>query len=174
MKPALLVLTLGSVAVFAEERHVIGAIEKLTRGEMIVKMPRASLTIYADDRTEAIKGQTYRGLSPLKVGDEISVHCELNGSGKLVAVRIWASVVSFSATVKYVNRDDIEVIARFNSDSPREERKIVRLYPDTAFSAPRKDLKEGRDLWIVGLDVGNGTVDAVRVALYNTDMPATK
>src|SRR5712692_9510347 len=106
MKLALLLLstiTLGSVAVFGQQSTVIGTINRLAGSEISVKTPRASFTIYAGDRTEVAKGKIYRGFSPLKVGDEISARCEPNSSGKLVAVKIWANVVTFSATVKYIN-----------------------------------------------------------------------
>src|SRR6266545_956588 len=109
MKSSLLILTLGSVAAYAQESTVIGTVNRLTAGEISVKTPRATFTISADERTELLKDKTYRGFSGLKIGDEISVRCEPNGSGKLVAIKIWANVVTFAAAVKYVNHDNVEV-----------------------------------------------------------------
>jgi hypothetical protein len=174
MKPLLLLLALGSLAAFGQQSTVIGTINRLAGSEITVKTPRGSFTIYAGDRTEVVKDKMYRGFSPLKVGDEISARCEPNGSGKLVAVRIWANVVTFSATVKYVNGDDIEVLTIPNADYRREEHRIVHLHPDTAFSTNRKDVAEGRDIRVVGLDVGSGAVDAARITIYNTDLPITR
>jgi hypothetical protein len=91
-----------------------------------------------------------------------------------MATRIWASIVTFAATIQYVNGDDIEVITNPNLDSHREEHRIVHLYPDTAFGTGRKDVEVGQDIRVVGLDVGNGAVDAARIALYNTEGPVTK
>jgi hypothetical protein len=173
-KPALLSLTFGVLALFGQQSTAIGTINRLTGGEFLMKTPRGSFTIYTNDRTEVVKGQTYRDLSPLKPGDEISVRCEPDRSGKLTAVRIWASVVTFSATIQYVNGDDIEVVTNPNIESQREEHRIVHLYPDTVFGTSRKDVVEGQDIRVVGLDVGNGAVDAARIALYNTDAPVTK
>jgi len=174
MKSALLILTLGSLAAFGQQSTVIGTINRLAGSEISVKTPRASFTIYAGDRTEVVKGKIYRGFSPLKVGDEISARCEPNSSGKLVAVKIWANVITFSATVKYVNGDDIEVVTIPNSDYRREELRIVHLHPDTAFSTTRKDVTVEQSVRLVGLDVENGAVDAARIAVYNTDLPVTK
>ena len=174
MKLALLLLSiisLGSVAVFGQQSTVIGTINRLAGSEISVKTPRASFRIYAGDRTEVVKGKTYRDLSPLKVGDEISARCEPNSLNKLRAVKIWANVVTFSATVKYVNGDDIEVVTIPNSDYRREEHRIVHLYPDTAVSTNRKDVTEGQSVRVVGLDVDNGAVDAARITIYNTDLP---
>jgi len=170
----LLILALGSLTAFGQQSTVIGTIDRFVGGEIRVKTPTKTVTLFADDNTVVSKGKIYRGSSPLKAGDEISARCEPNGSGKLVAVRIWASVVTFSATVRYIDRDDIEVITSSNSDSHREEHKVVHLYPDTAFSTNRKDVVVGQYIRVVGLDVENGAVDAARITIYNTDMPARR
>ncbi len=91
-----------------------------------------------------------------------------------MAVKIWANVITLSATVKYIDGDDIEVMTSSNSDSHREERKIVHLHPDTAFGTNRKDITVGQYVRIVGLEVENGTIDAARVSIYNTDTPAKR
>src|SRR5260370_23430312 len=80
MKFPLLILTLGFLPAFTQECNVIGVINKLADTEMTLKAPRGSFTIYADGRTETMKDKASRGLSSLKVGDEVSVHCD--GSGK--------------------------------------------------------------------------------------------
>src|SRR5712692_1429549 len=174
VKPRLLILALGSFAAFGQQSTVIGTIEKFVGNEIRVKTPSKPVTLFADDRTVVSKGKTYQGSLPLKAGDEISVRCERNGAGKLVAIRIWANVVTFSATVKYIDRDDIEVITSPNSDSQREEHKIVHLHPDTAFGTNRKDVTVGQYVRVVGLDVENGAIDAARVTIYNTDTPAKR
>jgi Domain of unknown function (DUF5666) len=175
MKRVLLIVaifTFGSVAA-AEESTIIGTVSKVTGNNISVKTPRGFFLIPADDKTEVVKDKTYQELSPLKVGDEVSVHCR-NPTGKPVAVKVFANVITFSATVRHVADDEIEVLTIPNADYAREERKILRLYADTAFGTSRRDLTVGQDVRIVGLDVGNGAVDASRVALYNTDVPVNK
>ena len=129
--------------------------------------------IPADDRTETVKDKSYPGLSSLKVGDEVSVHCR-NPIGKPIAMKVFANVITFSATVRHVADNEIEVLTIPNADYSREEHRLVRLYPDTAFGTNRKDVTVGQNVRIVGLDIGNGDVDASRIALYNTDLPVTK
>jgi hypothetical protein len=168
----LAILTLQSVAA-AEESTIIGTVLKLTEKSISVKTPRGFFLIPADDRTETVKDKTYPGLSSLKVGDEVSVHCR-NPTGKPVAVKVFANVITFSAMVRHVADDEIEVLTIPNADYAKEEHKIVRLYTDTAFGTSRKDLTVGQDVRIVGLDVGNGAVDGSRVAIYNMDVPVNK
>ena len=174
MKPALLILTLGSVSAFGQQSTVIGSIDRMTGSEITVKTLRGSFTIHAGGRTETVKDKTFRDLSPLRAGDEISVRCQPDGSGKLFAVKIWARVIMFSATVRYLNGDEIEVVTIPDADYDREEHRIVHLYPDTVFGTSRKDLSVGQRVRIVGLDVGNGAIDGSRVALYNTYVPADR
>src|SRR5260370_39557826 len=109
-------ITLGCHPAAAQDRKVIGIINELGRSEMSVKTPRGLFTIFADEQTETMKDKKSRGLSILSVGDEVSVHCN-EGSGKRMAIKIWAIVVTFAATIHYVNGDDIEVITSQNSDS---------------------------------------------------------
>jgi hypothetical protein len=163
-----LLFALGALAAYAEQITVIGTINKVTGNEIQVKTRTMAVTLFASDRT------VVRGQSPLKAGSEISARCERTGAGKLVAVRIWANVVTFSATVTYIDRDDIEVITSANSDSHREEHKLVHLHPDTAFGTNRKDLTVGQHVRVVGLEVENGAVDAARITIYNTDMPSKR
>ena len=177
MKLVLLILSiisLGTPAAFGQPSTVIGSIDRITASDITVKTPRGSFTIYAGNRTEVLKDKTFRDFSPLKVGDEISARCEPNSSGKLVAIKLWANVVTFSATVKYIDGDDIEVLTIPNAEYSREEHRIVHLYPDTAFGTSRKDLSVGQRVQVVGLDVGDGAVDAARIALYNTYVPADR
>jgi hypothetical protein len=174
MKSLLLILSIissGSFSAFAQHSTVIGSIDRINASDITVKTPRGSFTISAGDRTETVKDKTYRGFASLKLGDEISARCEANGPGKLRAVKVWAKVVTFSATIKYINGDDIEVVTIPTSGSGREEHRIVHLHRDTAFSTRRNDLPEGQDVQVVGLEVENGTVDAARITIYNTDLP---
>src|SRR5262245_41454705 len=167
VKARLLILALGAFAAFGQQATVIGTIDKFVGNEIQVKTPSKVVTLLAGDRS-------YQGSSPLKSGDDISARCERNGAGKLVAVKIWANVVTFSATIHYIDGDDIEVMTSSNSDSHREERKIVHVHPDTAFGTNRKDMTVGQYVRVVGLVVENGTIDAARVTIYNTDTPAKR
>src|SRR5882724_11079847 len=154
MKLALLLL-LGTVAAFGQPFTVIGSIDRITGSDLTVKTPRGSFAIHFDNRTEIAKDQT-----SLKPGDEISVRCEPQSRGALRAVQVWAKIVTFSATVRYVDGDELEVVTIPNADYPREEHRIVRLHADTAFSTTRKDVTAGQTIRVVGLDVGRGAVDA--------------
>src|SRR6266568_2728918 len=132
----LAILVFGS-AVAAEESTIVGTVSKITGNSITVKTPRGVFVIPADDKTEVVKDKTYQDLSPLKIGDEVSVHCR-NPIRNSIAMKIFASVTTFSATVRYVDNDDIQVLTIPNADYPREEHRLVHLHADTAFGTSRK------------------------------------
>jgi len=170
MKLALLILTLGFLSAAAEEQFtIIGTVDKIAHNQVTVKTARGYFPISTDNKTEVVKDETYHDLSPLKVSEEIGVRCQPDASGKLVATKIWANVVNFSGTVKDVRDEEIEVVSHSG-----DERKIVLFYPDTVFGTNRSDVTAGKQVRIVGLDIGNGAVDAARVALYDTYTPTDR
>src|SRR5438046_1823246 len=140
MKLALLILTLGFLSAAAEEQFtIIGTVDKIAHNQVTVKTARGSFPISTDNKTEVVKDETYHDLSPLKVSEEISVRCQPDASGKLVATKIWANVVNFSGTVKDVRGEENEIV-RDGDD----ERKIVRSYPDTVLGTNKSDVVAGR------------------------------
>jgi hypothetical protein len=175
MKWVLLIVAIfafGS-AVAADESTIIGTIYNLARNQVSVKTARGSFMNPADDRTVTVKDKSYPGLSSLNVGDEVSIRCQTS-TGKRIAVKVFANIITFSGTVRHVGDQEIEVLTIPNADYSREEHRLVHLYPDTVFGASRKELSVGQDVRVVGLDVGNGAVDASRVAIYNMDVPVKK
>jgi hypothetical protein len=49
--------------------------------------------------------------------------------------------------------------------------KLVRTYPETVFSLGSRGASTGQELQVTGLDLGNGEVDAARIASFNTNLP---
>ena len=162
MRPRGLIVALAAAAAFGQQLSLLGTVDRFAGNEIRVRNSRRTVTVWVDARTV--------GAARLKHGDEISIRADLNGSGKLVASRIWTKVVTFPATIRYVDRDEVEVL----TTSPREEHRIVHLLPETAFSTDRRDLTTGQYVRVVGIEVENGAIDAARITIYNTDLPARR
>ncbi len=140
--------------------RLVGVVDAVSGAEIRLKSGAGAVSFLTDRKTQFVKGK-----SPLKPGVEISAACDTNSSGKLVATGIWTSVVSFSGTVVRVNPPEALV------SSPRLGNLTVRFYPGTmSFTSPAR-LKEGEQVYVVGIDVGDAAVDAVRIAVYDTDAP---
>ena len=91
-----------------------------------------------------------------------------------MATDIWAEILKFSAVITKVNPTNIEVLANPDEGSksagPRRSRTVF-FYPGTLFSTSARDLAVGVQVYVVGLNLGNGNIDAARITLYNTDLP---
>jgi len=166
-------------AAFAQQPSplaLVGSIEKIFGREIQVRSGQESITLYADDRTTVSRDAVYHDLSPLKSGDEISVRYAGDSSGKLIALRIFAKVTTFRGVVKQATPGRLLVgvsrgpLSNSALDSPD---RVVRTYPETVFSAGNRGAA-GQRLEITGLELGNGEVDAVRIAIFNTDLPLNR
>ena len=170
------ILPLLYLAAFAQQPSpltLIGTIEKVFGGEMRVRSGQKSITLYADDRTTVSRDAISHNLSLLKSGDEISVRYAGDSSGKLIAFSIWAKVTTFRGVVKQVAAGRLLVgVSRSPLSTPALDAldRVVRTYPETVFSPGSRAAATGQHIEITGLDLGNGEVDAVRIAIYNTDL----
>ncbi len=154
--------------------RLIGTIEKLAGNELQIGLGTKAVTLSADRKTEVHKGRTDHTLSALRVGDEVSVSFRKDASGKMIAVAIWANRVSFHAVIHSVTPASFDILTHPDTNPESAYRKgysRVFLYPQTKFGTSERDLIEGRDVHVVGLDVGGGNIDALRVAILNTDVP---
>ena len=171
----LALLGLVACAQDPEPARLVGSIEKLAGGELEIESGGQLFTLSADSGTEVLKGRTYHDLSPLRAGDEVSILTAKGLFGRLMAVTIWAEVVTFRASVHSVNPGSFDITTSRSAapDSAyRQGYSRVYLYPATRFGGSPDALVEGRDVHVVGLDVGGGNVDALRVTVYNSDLPA--
>jgi len=153
----------------------IGTVEKLAGDHLQVRSGPFVYTIGLDRQTEVHKGRTYRNLSPLSLEDEVSVRVRPDLVERRVAVAIWAEVVTFRATVFSVAPDSFDILVQ-RDQAPEAYRRgysRVFLYPETRVSTSTRDLVVGAEVHVVGIDTGDGNIDALRIAIYNTDAPAT-
>ena len=128
-----------------------------------------------DERTEIWKGKTFHDLSPVQIGDDFSARCRADASGKLVAEVIWLNIVNFFGVITKVDGGGFEMLTNPNADpqSAYVKKKLnVTVDADTLFDASAKeDLKPGRDVQMVGLDLKNGTIRATRLTVYEGNRP---
>ena len=84
-------------------------------------------------------------------------------------------IVNFSGVITKVSGDTFEVFTNPNADPQsayKMEKKSVRFNADTIFlSSEKSDLKVGREVQTIGLDLKNGIVKATRVTIYEGKRP---
>ncbi len=153
---------------------IIGTVQSVTGNQIHVISGAELLTLHVNDHTEIWKGKVLPDLPQLEMGDDISARCR-KLSGRLVAEAIWINIVNFFGVITKVKGDIFEVFTNPNADPQsayKKENKSVRFDDDTIFeSSEKEDLKVGREVQTVGLDLKNGIVKATRVTIYEGKRP---
>jgi hypothetical protein len=154
---------------------VIGTVKGISGNAILVDGGAQVTTVVADERTEIWKGKTFHNLSPLQIGDDLSARCRADASGRLVAEVIWLNIVNFFGVITKVDGGGFEMLTNPNADPQSayvKKQLKATVDADTLFEASAKeDLKLGRGVQMVGLDLKNGTVMATRLTVYEGNRP---
>ena len=82
---------------------------------------------------------------------------------------------NFSAVITKVTGTTFEVITNPNADPQsayKKENKTIRVDRETSFVASAsEDLKPGRNVQVVGRELGNGEIQATLVTVYEGNTP---
>lgn len=156
-------------------RSIVGTVAAVSESVISVRTGTQVIPVAVDQRTEIWKGAVFHDTSPLRVGDDILARARIDSNGALVAEAVWLDIVNFSAVVTGVRASGFEVLTNPNADPQsayKSEHKTVNLAGDTVFEAStRGDVRVGRTVQVVGLDLRNGTVRATRVTVYEGNRP---
>jgi hypothetical protein len=121
------------------------------------------------------KGKSFHDLSHVQIGDDFSARCRADAPGKLVAEVIWLNIVNFFGIITKVGGGGFEMQTNPKADPQSayvKKRLKVTVDADTLFDASAKeDLKPGRDVQMVGLDLKDGTIRATRLTVYEGNRP---
>jgi hypothetical protein len=154
---------------------VIGVVKGISGRIISVDAGGHVTTVVADERTEIWKGKIFHDLSLIQVGDDFAGRCRSDANGRLVAELIELNVVNFFGVITKAGDDRFEMLTNPNADPKsayEKKRLMVWVDSDTLFTASAKeDIKAGRGVQMVGLDLRNGTVRATRLTVYEGDRP---
>jgi hypothetical protein len=154
---------------------VIGTVKGISGNQIRVESGQRILAVATDERTEIWRGKTFHDLSPIQIGDDFSARCRADASGKLVAEVIWLNIVNFFGVITKVDGGGFEMLTNPNADphSAYVKKQLkVSVDADTLFdSSAKEDLKLGRDVQMVGLDLKDGTIRATRLTVYEGNRP---
>jgi hypothetical protein len=168
----LFVLSLAGSGAFAQ---VVGTVERVSGNVIYVATGAKPIALYTDVHTEIWKGKVFHDLSQVVVGDHITARYRTDASGRFIADALWLDITNLYAVTTKVTGSGFEVLTNPNADPQsayRKENKSIEVDADTVFeSCAREDLKQGRDVQVVGLVLGNGDIRATRVTVYEGGRP---
>jgi hypothetical protein len=154
---------------------VVGTVESVTGNIVYINTGPWITPLHTDDHTAIWKGKIFHDLSALKSGDDVLAKCRKNSAGNLIAIEIWDNITNFYGVITKVDGDSFEVFTNPNADPKsayKKERKVVVVDAETVFqSSAKEDLKVGRGVHVVGLDLKDGKVSATRLTIYEGNRP---
>jgi hypothetical protein len=154
---------------------VIGTVKGVSGETISVDSDGKVVSITVDRNAEIWKGKVFHDLSPAQIGDDLSARCRSGGKGKLVCEAIWLNIVNFFGVITRVHNNDFEVLMNPDADPQSayvKKTKIVQVDSGTLFNdSAKEDLRPGRNVQVIGLDLKNGMIRATRVTVYEGKRP---
>jgi hypothetical protein len=156
---------------------VIGTVRSISGNQINVESGSRIIVVRTDNHTEVWKGKNSHDLALIHVGDDFAGRCRADASGRLLADLIELNVIAFFGVVTRVDGggDSFEIFTNPKADpqSGYEKKRLrVLVDADTIFTASAKeDLKTGREVQMVGVDLKDGAVRATRLTVYEGDWP---
>lgn len=173
----ILALSFAFAQVESDTVPIIGIVEAVSNNQITVKTGARPVVVLTNERTRVWKGQMSHDLSLVRAGDQFAGRCKADSSGRLVAELIELNVVSFFGVITKAGErgSSFEMFTNPNADPQSAYVKKylkVLVDRDTAFDASaREDLKVGREVQLVGVDLRNGTTKATKVVVYEGGRP---
>jgi uncharacterized protein DUF5666 len=154
---------------------IVGTVESVSGSIVYLNTGSWINALHTDSKTEIWKGKIFHDLSPLKSGDDVLAKCRKDSAANLIVIEIWDNLVNFYGVITQIGGDSFEVFTNPNADPKsayKKERKVVVVDVETVFqSSAKEDLKVGRGVQVVGLDMKDGKVSATRVTIYERNRP---
>jgi len=156
---------------------VIGTVKAVSGNQITVESGTRIIHVTTDAHTEVWKGKRSHDLSLVQVGDDFAGSCRADASGRLVAELIELNVVNFFGVITKVDvgGGKFQMLTNPNADPQSayvKKNLTVMVDADTLFDlSAKEDLKVGRDVQMVGVDLRNGTAKATRMVVYEGHRP---
>ena len=151
-----------------------GTVEKMVGGVLYINTGQQSFAVRTDDRTVVWKDRREQGVSAGAVGEKVRIRMGTRPLGEDVATRVSAAMVTFSGVAGQLS----PVVGRLSAAAHgsavgrrfRVGNREVCITLETAIGLGQPF--EEKMVHVMGWDFGDGTVDATRIAVYNTDLRA--
>ena len=121
------------------------------------------------------RGKDYHDFAVLQRGDEVDIRYWKDAQGRAVLLDMWANIDKVEGRITHVARDGFQVDE--NHSAPQESgyrrglREIIYDSGTQWEDSLVEDLRVGRDVFVIGLKLPNGKLEAARVIVYEGQTP---
>ncbi len=176
--PLLLACGQASIETITAERagdHVtkIGTVTQVASRSVIrTTADGQSLVLKLSPHVLVWKGRDYRDFSPIRVGDEIMVTGDIDKDGNIAVSKLWDSIVHLAGTIVRFSGSEIYIETLLTESHPKQTILISIDENTRFFDSDSVDLRAGRGIDVIGVQVSKKRVQASKVVIYIGDRPA--
>ncbi len=147
---------------------VYGTLENVLDGNVFINTGSEVVEVRTEHETEIWKGKLYPDLSVLESGDCVAAVCKKRPAGGLLAALLYVNSVNVFGVITKTSHDDFEITVTDDPMPAKARAQIIAITSDTAFDrGTRNDLLPGRRVQVFGVELKDGTINAVSVQVYD-------
>lgn len=168
-------LALAQTAEQSGHHVLMGQLTAVSADSIEIQDSRGTHLFFADAASTVWRGQERHDFSALQVGDEILVRYRLDTSSRAVVIGLWANIDKVEGRIKSVGRSGFQVDENYSAPPDSTYRRGLReIVYDSGTTWERsvvQDLTVGRDVFVIGLKLPSGVLEATRVIVYERGAP---
>lgn len=131
------------------------------------------LTVRPKPSTRIWKGEYGSNIEVIRPGDDVAMRGTMGPDGSFVPSDLWVNMAILDGVVRSIKGSTIEVDTIRNDGL--SERKTVKLTDQTLSSqdipTKKETVQTGRIVQVIGLALGDGTIQASRIRVYVNGRP---
>jgi hypothetical protein len=154
---------------------LIGRLTAVSGNRVEVQDAVGTHVLYSDAASNIWRGKDYQDFAVLQRGDEVDIRYRNDAQGRAVVMDLWANIDKVEGRITHVARDGFQVdenhSALQESGYRRGLREIIYDSGTQWEDSLAEDLRVGRDVFVIGLKLPNGKLEATRVIVYDGQTP---
>jgi hypothetical protein len=179
MRIIVLALLIGGLLLIAQPElppvFLMGRLTTVSGDRIEVQDSRGTHLLFHDEASTVWRGQERHDFSALQIGDEVWVRYRLDTSSRAVVIGLWANIDKVEGRITSVGGNGFQVDENYRADPASAYRRGLReiLYDSgtTWEGSEAQDLKVSRDVFVIGLKLPSGVLEATRVIVYERGAP---
>jgi len=154
---------------------IIGHLTAVSRDRIEVRDGTGTHVLYSDTASRIWRGKDYHDFSVLHIGDEVWVTYSIDGASRQVVINLYANIAKVEGRITHVGGNGFQADENYRAPPESSYRRGLRqiVYDsgtEWEHSLPG-DLKVGRDVFIMGLKLPSGELQATRITVYEDKRP---
>jgi hypothetical protein len=179
MRIVVLALLTGGLLLIAQPElppvFLMGRLAAVSADSIELQDSRGTHLFFRDEGSTVWRGQERHDFSALRINDEVLGRYRLDASSRAVVIKLWANIDKVEGRITSVGGNGFQVDENYSappdSSYRRGPRKIVYDSGTTWEGSEAQDLKVGRDVFVIGLKLPSGVLEATRVIVYERSAP---